>query len=596
MINNIRTELLTTDLFTSNEPFSFKNYLNHYNIMDNEINDFLKPNEKIFFREKPYLYNNMKEAVDLFKWHYFAGEDIYILSDSGDVDGLTSTVILYQYIQTMTSIMQNELPNMPSKVKIFIHEHKERGLQDDIIYNKLKKIKHALLIIPDSGTNDQERMLLLRRHNDIDTIVLDHHDFNAPFIASDGGLVVNNQPFNNNHAKDANNHLIPSPYGSGCLVTHKFLQALDNEFNFHISNGYIDMVALSLISDIMNMSDMQNRAYYYYGLETIDRICNPFLYRLIETLTNPKYPYTQHDITFKIVPKLNSVLRSTDQKLKGILYKAFMINATNDQYDKVIALISKAHTKQTELVQQISDELLPTIDYNNNLIVVSSNNIPTSYNGLIASRLSNNHPIIVGRITNNILSGSYRSPIDIKIGQDATKDLVLNKQGHTNASGISVSIDNIPKLIEYYNTQELPLPKAFALYTYQHKDIANNDYHLFKSLCVQYDESFNKYPNIYGKGLDEPNICIKDVPITNIEVLKNNHTVKATIAPNITLMWLWLTNDKVKELKEKSDQDTLLQDTLLDILGIPNINIFNRKKTYQFIVKDYVIKPSTPFD
>jgi hypothetical protein len=124
MINNIRTELLTTDLFTSNEPFSFKNYLNHYNIMDNEINDFLKPNEKIFFREKPYLYNNMKEAVDLFKWHYFAGEDIYILSDSGDVDGLTSTVILYQYIQTMTSIMQNELPNMPSKVKIFIHEHR----------------------------------------------------------------------------------------------------------------------------------------------------------------------------------------------------------------------------------------------------------------------------------------------------------------------------------------------------------------------------------------------------------------------------------------------------------------------------------------
>lgn len=593
MINDTRTELLTTNLFTLNEPFSFKNYLNHYNIMDNEINDFLEPNEKIFFREKPYLYNNMKEAVDLFKWHYFASEDIYILSDSGDVDGLTSTVILYQYIQTITSIMQNELPNTPSKVKIFIHEHKERGLQDDIIYNKLKKIKHALLIIPDSGTNDQERMERLRHYNDIDTIVLDHHECNLPCRIPNCGIIVNNQSFNNKGIKDHNNHLTPSPYGSGCLVTHKFLQALDSEFNFHIANGYIDMVALSLISDIMNMSDMQNRAYYHFGLETKGNICNSFLYRLIDKLTNPKYPYTQHDISFKIVPKLNAVLRSSDQKLKGILYKAFIkLNATDEQYDKVIELISQAHTKQTELVKQISDELLPTIDYNNNLIVISSDKIPLSYNGLIASKLSNNHPIIVGRIKNDILSGSYRSPIDIKIDEDDnTKDLIISKQGHANASGISINVDNIPKLVEYYNTKELLLPKAFVLRTYDYKELSANNYREYKALCKIYEDSFNKYPNIYGKGLDEPNICIKDVPVLDIERLKNGHTVKLTLSSDITCMWLWITNDKVKELME-IDKDC----TTLDILGIPSINIFNRKKTYQFVIKDYVIKTVNPFD
>ena len=52
---------------------------------------------------------------------------------------------------------------------------------------------------------------------------------------------------------------------------------MDIEFNLNWSSFCIDLVALSLISDSMNMNNMENRTYYHYGLETIECVQNEFL-------------------------------------------------------------------------------------------------------------------------------------------------------------------------------------------------------------------------------------------------------------------------------------------------------------------------------
>ena len=77
-----------------------------------------------------------------------------------------------------------------------------------------------------------------------------------------------------------------SKNGSGCLVTYMFLKALDKFFNRNEADSYIDLVALSLISDSMNMNDQQNRVFYHYGLETFD--CINFLKHYLKILLEIK--------------------------------------------------------------------------------------------------------------------------------------------------------------------------------------------------------------------------------------------------------------------------------------------------------------------
>ena len=61
------------------------------------------------------------------------------------------------------------------------------------------------------------------------------------------------------------------------ILKNSFL-ALDEYYNLDWSQYLIDLVALSLVSDSMNMSSMENRTYYHFGLETIDKLNLATLY------------------------------------------------------------------------------------------------------------------------------------------------------------------------------------------------------------------------------------------------------------------------------------------------------------------------------
>ena len=100
----------------------------------------------------------------------------------------------------------------------------------------------------------------------------------------------------------------------------------------------------------------------------------------------------------------------------------------------------KAHAEQLKIVKDIVDANIDNIDYNNNLIIVANDTIRKTYAGLIASKLSQGHPIIVGRIHDDTLIGSFRSPIDID--DTLVNNLLIDwKRGHTLASGCQISGD-----------------------------------------------------------------------------------------------------------------------------------------------------------
>ena len=562
------------ELFKKDEEITLESYLKKCNIKD--IKEFCSPSGK--YLDNCFLYEDIRSAVAEVKYLLNYSNSTIVIVQDADLDGICSTVILYQYLSNLN-------PNW--NIRILIHKGKERGLSDEDIMNDIMLLHPDLVFVPDAGTNDKIQAEKLCKAN-IGLVVIDHHNYDTPI---EKGILINNQNPNYKVQRD----------GSGTLVTHKFLQAMDTEFNLNWSSFCIDLVALSLISDSMNMNNMENRTYYHYGLETIDCVQNEFLRQCMFKFIGDK-EYTQRDIAFKIVPKFNSIVRSKDQILKQRLIYAFL---GQDNIEEVLDLCAEAHKNQIETVNNIIEANIGKIKEiaDNNLIVLSCDDMPRSYSGLIAGKVMNmcdNKPTIVGKIIDGEFIGSLRSPIPLQEDLDKN-ELIEWCHGHAESAGICIKETNIDNIVEYYNGLNLSYsPQIDVLQSYSINNIPN---YLFNEFGANMDV-------IWGKGLEQPkfHITLEYNPIDFTIMGKSKTTLKLK-QNGIDIMWFFTDKKKKEKLKigyinesgdfiENPFVDTIYK---LEIIGTLGINVWNNRTTNQIIVEDFevkekkIIKPSDLF-
>ena len=562
------------ELFKKDEEITLESYLKKCNIKD--IKEFCSPSGK--YLDNCFLYEDIRSAVAEVKYLLNYSNSTIVIVQDADLDGICSTVILYQYLSNLN-------PNW--NIRILIHKGKERGLSDEDIMNDIILLHPDLVFVPDAGTNDKIQAEELCKA-DIGLVVIDHHNYDTPI---EKGILINNQNPNYKVQRD----------GSGTLVTHKFLQAMDTEFNLNWSSFCIDLVALSLISDSMNMNNMENRTYYHYGLETIDCVQNEFLRQCMFKFIGDK-EYTQRDIAFKIVPKFNSIVRSKDQILKQRLIYAFL---GQDNIEEVLDLCAEAHKNQIETVNNIIEANIGKIKEiaDNNLIVLSCDDMPRSYSGLIAGKVMNmcdNKPTIVGKIIDGEFIGSLRSPIPLQEDLDKN-ELIEWCHGHAESAGICINETNIDNIVEYYNGLNLSYsPQIDVLQSYSINNIPN---YLFNEFGANMDV-------IWGKGLEQPkfHITLEYNPIDFTIMGKSKTTLKLK-QNGIDIMWFFTDKKKKEKLKigyinesgdfiENPFVDTIYK---LEIIGTLGINVWNNRTTNQIIVEDFevkekkIIKPSDLF-
>ena len=562
------------ELFKKDEEITLESYLKKCNIKD--IKEFCSPSGK--YLDNCFLYEDIRSAVAEVKYLLNYSNSTIVIVQDADLDGICSTVILYQYLSNLN-------PNW--NIRILIHKGKERGLSDEDIMNDIILLHPDLVFVPDAGTNDKIQAEKLCKAN-IGLVVIDHHNYDTPI---EKGILINNQNPNYKVQRD----------GSGTLVTHKFLQAMDTEFNLNWSSFCIDLVALSLISDSMNMNNMENRTYYHYGLETIDCVQNEFLRQCMFKFIGDK-EYTQRDIAFKIVPKFNSIVRSKDQILKQRLIYAFL---GQDNIEEVLDLCAEAHKNQIETVNNIIEANIGKIKEiaDNNLIVLSCDDMPRSYSGLIAGKVMNicdNKPTIVGKIIDGEFIGSLRSPIPLQEDLDKN-ELIEWCHGHAESAGICIKETNIDNIVEYYNGLNLSYsPQIDVLQSYSINNIPN---YLFNEFGANMDV-------IWGKGLEQPkfHITLEYNPIDFTIMGKSKTTLKLK-QNGIDIMWFFTDKKKKEKLKigyinesgdfiENPFVDTIYK---LEIIGTLGINVWNNRTTNQIIVEDFevkekkIIKPSDLF-
>lgn len=532
------------------------------------------------------LLDNIDKAVSCFINHIEKKSRIHIIVDS-DVDGYTSASMVYRYIKHLGEDIN---------VTYSLHTKKQHGISEDVEIPD----DCELLIVPDAGSNDVEQCKELTEKG-IDVIILDHHICDKQ---NDVAIVVNNQMCN-----------YPNKNFCGAGIVYKFLKAVDEELWEDYADKMLDIVALGNISDVMDMRECETRYYVDLGLT---KIRSKLFKALIE-----KQSYSMNGVVnitsvqFYVTPILNAMIRVGSAEDKDLLFRAFIETdevfkykkrgeteeSDEDIYTRAARLCYNAKNRQGKDVQKgvdaIDDVIKEKEIYKDKVMFINVSDIlGETLTGLVAIKIAEkyNRPCLLLRRQKAREDGSLyyggscrnfdNSPIEsLKDFLDSTGTFEF-VQGHDNAAGISIPRENVAKSIEMCNERlsDMDFQKCF-----------NVDFDINASdLSVGFIKAIDEMKDIFGQGIKEPLVHIKNIPIwsENFFVMgKNSNSWKVINDEGYAFVKFNVDVDKDEVLQiYNSNLDGEEEYSLgsIDVVGTVSINNYNNILTPQIIIKDYI--------
>lgn len=410
---------VTTLLSKINSATFLNDYLEANGIDD--VESYLHPHVGCF--DYCWGYPNMLEAVNLLGGAVYHHYKIGILADS-DADGQYSATIMYLFLKELgvTPVM-------------FYHVGKQHGLRPSKEENIVEQVIEKgidLLIIPDASSGDAKECKELH-DNGVEVLILDHHEITTP---NPYAVIVNH------HLGEGLNTAL-----SGTGVVAKFVQAYCMHYMLP-APYYNDLVAASIISDVCDLSSLENRAYVADGL---NHLTHPTLKLMTEKLcskgVNPE------GLAWGTNPPINALTRGNNFEDKVKFFEA-MVGIEEPKVALTVA--RRAHRIQTEEVKRIMAEVDTNIDNSHKVIIAYCDPKDKNYTGLVANKLMSKYgkPIILLRqATTTTWSGSIRSTIDL--ASKINKTGLATCQGHEQACGILVKKSNLSKLTQFLDTLDL---------------------------------------------------------------------------------------------------------------------------------------------
>lgn len=575
----------------------------NYRLIKNSLNDIDNPKQTILLNRgienwKQYLnlsegcihdfnlLDNIDKAVSCFINHIENKSRIHIIVDS-DVDGYTSASMVYRYIKHLGEDIN---------VTYSLHTKKQHGISEDV------EIPYdcELLIVPDAGSNDIEQCKELTERG-IDVIILDHHICDKQ---NDFAIVVNNQMCD-----------YPNKNFCGAGIVYKFIKAVDEELWEDYADKMLDIVALGNISDVMDMRECETRYYVDLGLT---KIRSKLFKALIE-----KQSYSMNGVVnitsvqFYVTPILNAMIRVGSAEDKDLLFRAFIETdevfkykkrgeteeSDEDIYTRAARLCYNAKNRQGKDVQKGVDAIDEVIKekeiYKDKVMFINVSDIlGETLTGLVAIKIAEkyNRPCLLLRRQKAREDGSLyyggscrnfdNSPIEsLKDFLDSTGTFEF-VQGHDNAAGISIPRENVAKSIEMCNERlsDIDFQKCF-----------NVDFDINASdLSVGFIKAIDEMKDIFGQGIKEPLVHIKNIPIwsENFFVMgKNSNSWKVINDEGYAFVKFNVDVDKDEVLQiynSNLDREEEYSLGSIDVVGTVSINNYNNILTPQIIIKDYI--------
>ncbi|GIN25483.1 DHH family phosphoesterase [Bacillus sp. FSL W8-0445] len=527
---------------------------------------FLNPTEEEL--HDPYSMKNIQDASNRIIKAIDKNERI-IVSYDPDADGLTATTIMLRYLKNYTDNVdyiygeRSDGHGITEMIKISNLSPSKDA--DRIEHNKSNtdKIRNAdLLILIDSSSNDVETCKFIREKLNTDIIILDHHAIESknPYA-----LLVNPQ-------QDECEY--PNKYLSGAGVVFKTIQVMEDTLNQVDVWQYIDLVAVGLYADVMRLDILENRYLIMQGLRNMK---NTGLVRILKGGKVNTYKMKGDAIGFTIAPMLNGAARMDNIKLAiDILLE------DDDKVCKKIRLqMHKLNQYRKEKQKEITDQYKKNIDDTKKVLIVTDEQSSKGFNGIVAQQLSEEYkrPVIVGRIHNGKLSGSFRSYNGFKFKRFLNQfDGELDALGHEGAGGIEISQDLLPDL-ERYIERHMPSLEDVKPTVYYDLDISVDE-------VGQYVKELDKFNLLTGNGFPKVIVRVNGISVEEPSCIgETKETVKIGTLNDMELIKFRVNEEYASELSYFDMIDVVGQLTMNEWF-----NFATRKLVAvpQVILHDYV--------
>ena len=544
--------------------------INHYlNTTDNDILD-------------PRLIPHLDEGAKMLIKHISQNDKVLIQIDS-DCDGYTSAALLMNYLYCLFPSFVN------NNISYRVHMGKQHGIIPDTIPEDVK-----LVIAPDSSSNDYEAHEYLNLSG-VDVLVIDHHE--ADHI-SEYACIINNQLCD-----------YPTKSLSGVAMVWKFCCYIDMLLKTDHAQKFLDLVALGLVADMMDVRDFETRRLIDKGLQ---QIRNPYFRGAIDKdqfhFTNEVTPI---GVAFYIAPLINATTRVGTQEEKLMLFESMLdfrgyelVPSTKrgckgqaeTRVEQACRNCTNIKSRQTKIrdnsLEKIEQIIVNQNLLSNKILIVQLDDLITDRNltGLIANQLMSEYQrpvLILNKIENEdgtiTWEGSGRGYDKSRLkdfrGFLENNKYVMYAEGHANAFGIGIRDEDISAFITSTNS---------ALDGFDFTPIYNVDF-IYKSDELTPEEVIDiaGMKSLWGQGVEEAEIAVEGIKVhkDNIRILSpdKNPTLKIMLPNGINFMKFRSSEEEYDKLYSELGYVTI------NIVGECERNIWNNKISPQVMIKDYEI-------
>lgn len=485
------------------------------------LREFLGEGEPL---SDPFLLKDMDKAAARITRAVDNMEKIAVYGDY-DADGVTSTAMLYSYLETRGA-----------DVIFYIPQREGEGYGMNIgAVEYLKEQGVSLIVTVDNGISSVQEVA---RANElgIDVVVTDHH--RPQEILPDAVAVV-----------DAYRPDDTSPYKhfSGVGIAFKLLMALEDGAGDveDLLEAYSDLAAIGTIGDIVPLTG-ENRTLIRAGLERLSQSDRPGVQALLENAGIAGKALTSTNVAFTLVPRINATGRmGAPERAVRLLISGYEeeaevlseeICADNEERRRVEAEIAEAAFADIEAKGYMKDRV----------VVVDGENWHHGVIGIVASRVTERcgKPCMIISRGETEAKGSGRSIEGFSLFEAicACGDLLLKFGGHPMAAGITLKPENIEafrKRINQYAAEHFPqMPTQTVTLDCKLNPAA---------LSVSMAQSLTQLEP-FGNGNPQPVFGLFNMELSNITPVGGGGHLRLTLEKNGAVITAMRFNTKPEEL------------------------------------------------
>jgi single-stranded-DNA-specific exonuclease len=510
----------------------------------------------------PFELSDMSKAVHTIRGALDEGKKITVFGDY-DCDGVTSTVMLYSYLEAMGADVDFYIPdrsegygmNIPAVEKIL-----DRGTE--------------LIITVDNGISALEEAKYIASRN-ATLVVTDHHQPLAE-------LPVCAACVDPHRADDLS--AFKDICGAGVVL--KLLCALEEDGEF-VMEQYAELAAVGTIGDVVPLKG-ENRYIVRRGLENIRNGQNLGLGRLIVKARVSPENITSTQIAYSVCPRINAAGRmAVDGGESGAMKAVRLLMAdSSDEAERFAeeleALNAQRKTMQENITAEIERQFAEDGDIlRQRVIIAAGNGWHHGVIGIVAAHFMEKYgkPVFVISVENGEARGSARSFDGFSIHKAllACSELLTKFGGHPKAGGFSFpaeKLDEFKSMMYDYCRKNYPkMPEAEIC-----ADMETN----CGELTIENVELLNRLEP-FGEGNKQPKLLLKNCVVKSKRALKDGKYTSFEVESGGKTL-------KALSFDLPFDRFFAKVGERIDIIANAEINSFNGNRSVNLKVKE--LRPS----